>query len=188
MKAEIKISLNENLFDAARAGSCEAVKSCLSRANCDPLGRDSEGYSALMYAARLGHEDCVRLLLPHSDPLTRDAYGWSALMLAACNGHKECVKFLLSHSDASAVTKGGSTALMLAARYGYEDCVTLLLPVSDPLALKKNGQSASQIAGLNGEAALEELINVYALSLKEAELLTDVISQVPPRRASAKRM
>lgn len=74
--------------------------------------------SALMHAARNGHEDCVKLLLPRSDPLARDSDGCSALMWAARLGHRNCVSLLLPLSDPWAQTPQGN-ARHLAAMGGY---------------------------------------------------------------------
>lgn len=80
----------------------------------------------LQAAARHGHAECVRLLIPISDPQANDS---RALLLAAGNGHAECVRLLIPVSDP---TVDHSWALRLAAENGHEECVRLLLPMSKP--------------------------------------------------------
>jgi hypothetical protein len=82
---------------------------------------------ALLLAARMGHPDCVELLIPVSDPKADNS---SALRVAAENGHLACVELLLPVSDPKANNR--SSALRVAAENGHLACVELLLPVSEP--------------------------------------------------------
>ncbi|EFO65096.1 Protein 21.1 [Giardia lamblia P15] len=56
---------------------------------------DLHGRTALMYAARAGHKDCVRELRFFC-PLARDCDGMNALMHAAQRGNADCVEVLLT--------------------------------------------------------------------------------------------
>lgn len=56
---------------------------------------DLHGRTALMYAARAGHKDCVRKLRFFC-PLARDCDGMNALMHAAQRGNADCVEALLT--------------------------------------------------------------------------------------------
>ena len=110
------------LIEAARAGDLEAIKAAIARGE-DPKANDSV---ALSWAARGGHLECLRLLLPVSDPKARDSL---ALSLAVDGGHLECLRLLLPVSDPKA---RDSIAMSLAADGGHLECLRLLLPVSDP--------------------------------------------------------
>lgn len=96
---------NQNkLVEAARSGYAKKVKYCLSQKGCDALAKGLDGRTALMWAARSGHEDCVTLLVPVSDPLAQDDNGRSALMLAALHEQEECVRMLIPCSDPMVLT------------------------------------------------------------------------------------
>ncbi|EFO61158.1 Kinase, NEK [Giardia lamblia P15] len=140
------------LMCAAFAGNVEMARKNLS----DKDKKNDDGETALMLAAKAGHEDIVELLDPtdrggvtalmwaadrgdvetvrHLIPLQkrrRTTYGWNmrektALMIAAARGHAEIVRLLVEH-------EGGMedfldwTALMYAAQNGHPECVELLL-------------------------------------------------------------
>jgi len=82
----------------------------------------------LRWAARYGHIDIVKLLIPISDP---KAISNEALRSAAINGHTKIVKLLIPVSDPKAIN---SEALRIAAESGYTEIVKLLIPVSNPKA------------------------------------------------------
>ena len=62
---------------------------------------NKKGSIALMFAAREGHVECVRLFLQHSHDAqldVADSKGWWALALAAWGGQIDCLSVLLEHS------------------------------------------------------------------------------------------
>jgi hypothetical protein len=67
--------------------------------SCDDVGSDvsRNGYTALMFAARNGHRECLRwLLAAHADKIDQqDGDGYSALVWAAQGGQEECIRLLL---------------------------------------------------------------------------------------------
>ena len=115
--------VDQELVDAAQAGAAAQVSALLAE-GADPMRESS---SALRWAAKNGHGECVRLLLPMSDPT---AEGSDALRLAAANGHAECVRLLLPFSDPKS---DESWALRWAAHNGHVECVRLLLGACGPL-------------------------------------------------------
>ena len=95
----------------------------------DPNGKDKEGWTPLMEAARSGsnYQSLVRLLLDRgadvnarcSCPGVLDG-GWTPLMLATWNRNEEVVDILLSKgADVSQRNNRGETPLVLAA-YRYD--------------------------------------------------------------------
>ncbi|MDD4081769.1 MAG: ankyrin repeat domain-containing protein [Sphaerochaetaceae bacterium] len=84
-----------------------------------------EGNWPLRWAAKNGHLEIVKLLLPLSDV---KAFASEALRLAAVNGHLEIVKLLLPISDPKVYN---SEALRYAAENGHLEIVKLLIPVSE---------------------------------------------------------
>jgi hypothetical protein len=164
------MSSEERLIEAAKKGDVDA----LARA----LNDGANAGAALLGAAKNGHAECVKLLLPLSDPREFDSL---ALVRAASRGHVECVKILIPVSDPKAK---GSWALLEAAQNGHAQCVALLLPVSDP-------QGLGPCAGLGaaGEARAEGHVEVAGMieAFIEGKALSDCAQKAKknPRAKSA---
>lgn len=101
-----------------------------------------------MVAARDGHTDKVRRLIPISDPKSNDS---AALYWAAANGHAECVRLLAPVSDANS---DEASPLFKSAQRGYQECVQLLLPATDPIHYSR----ALDFAAMEGEAACVKIL------------------------------
>jgi uncharacterized protein len=83
------------LLRAARAGNADTVKSLLTSPNVDVNGVDADGNTALIEAARFGHDDVITaLLVARADVSVKNKQGKTALMLASEGGHDECVRLL----------------------------------------------------------------------------------------------
>jgi ankyrin repeat protein len=97
--------------------------------------RDRYGQTALMLAARAGHDEAVEVLLAHGADLDCAAkYHLTALMLAAINDRVEIVRMLIA-AGANADLQGsgapgfaGKTALDLAEHLGRAEIADLLNP------------------------------------------------------------
>ncbi len=95
--------------------------------------RDGQGQTALMLAARHGHDDIVEALLAAGARLDVTAkYGLDALMLATIN-HHEAIALRLVAAGAGAAHEGkgapgfaGKTALDLARERGLSALVAVL--------------------------------------------------------------
>ena len=84
-----------------------------------------DGWSALMYAAAYGYEECIEYLLGEARLTAND--GWTALMCAAKNGHSSIVRQLIDHEKGMLKSKK-YPALYYAVVSGHLGCVKLLLP------------------------------------------------------------
>jgi len=85
----------EALLRAASAGNADTVRTLLTSPNVDVNGVDDQGNTALILAARFGHNEVVRaLLLAQADRKVKNKEGKTALMLAAEGGHDETVAAL----------------------------------------------------------------------------------------------
>ena len=83
------------LLRAARLGNADTVKSLLASPNVDVNGVDADGNTALIEAARFGHDDVVAaLLIAKADVNAKNKHSKTALMLASEGGHDECVRQL----------------------------------------------------------------------------------------------
>ncbi|KAK2600180.1 hypothetical protein QQS21_005051 [Conoideocrella luteorostrata] len=110
------------------------------------------GESILHWAAKVGHEEILRLLLRFSRQKVnaRDKHGNTPLSLAATGGHYNVVELLLAQSDVDVNCRNhlGESALFQAAHAGYPAVASRLLSVKgvDPLAKDKYGTSPMEVA------------------------------------------
>lgn len=129
--------------------------------NVDERGTDGE--TALIRAAALGHADNVQTLLClGADVNAEDYMGETAIHRAARNGHAETMHTLLSwHQDLSSKTPGGWTVLMSAVSSGCLEAVRLLVAAAgvDLAAETEWGDSALSMATRSGQ---EEIANLLA--------------------------
>jgi len=83
------------LLRAASVGNADTVRTLLASPNVDVNGIDDHGNTALIQAARFGHDEVVTaLLIAKADVKTKNDEGKTALMLAAEGGHDETVRAL----------------------------------------------------------------------------------------------
>jgi ankyrin repeat protein len=130
---------------AVRAGDDAAVRDLLAGNAELAAARDERGVSAVLTAARLGHEDIVQLLLDANPPLdVHDA--------AAVGRTRALAELLDADRDAARRTAaGGETALHLAAAFGHKDAVELLLDHgADPAARDAEGRTPADLAAAQG--------------------------------------
>lgn len=83
------------LLRAARDGKVDTVKELLTTPGIDVNATDERGDTALIEAARFGHDHVARALLAAGANLkARDKEGKTPLMLAMAGGHDEVVAAL----------------------------------------------------------------------------------------------
>jgi ankyrin repeat protein len=121
--------------------------------------RDSNGRTALSWAAERGHEAVVRLLLEKgADVEAKTTFGETALPIAARGGHEAVVRLLLE-KGADVEANNGWTALHWAAGVGHEAVVRLLLEKgADVEAKTDNGGTALHEAARGGHEAIVRLL------------------------------
>jgi ankyrin repeat protein len=124
------------------------------------------GRTALMWAARNGHADIVRLLVNSgSNVNAKDKVGLTPLMLAVINGHVEVVRILLgAKANVQAKERNGSTALIFAVESQNPQIVHELLAAgADANSKSKQGQTPLMIAARKGDPELiQELLKAGA--------------------------
>jgi uncharacterized protein len=119
---------------ACEAGDVERIGALID-AGFDPNARDEHGQTALMNAAKHGHEPVVRLLIDRGADLDHHAkFGFTALMLAIVNMRVSIAEMLIAAgADVSRRGTGApgffdKDALALARDRGQDEIVRLLEP------------------------------------------------------------
>jgi len=115
----------------AYMGITEIAIDMLRPRRWDPNGRDSNGATPLIWAAKYGNCELAELLLAQGgvDPTFSDNQGLTPLTHAARSGHEGIVELLLGRVDVNPdpPDASGRTPLSHAARFGHEHVVETLL-------------------------------------------------------------
>ena len=153
------------LMVACRMRQLEAAKACLDTGLRARLGlsaadinaQSPSGCCALSFAAEVGDEGIVELLLAaQANVDLADEDGDTCLHKASENGHVSCVGLLLAAG--AAVDQGnchGNTPLMISSENGFVVCVTKLLAAgASPNQFDKGGTSTLHLACQKGHATI----------------------------------
>lgn len=143
---QVLVSLDENksvlqdkdasgntILHFATWGGATNVVDWLLSLGCDPNEPNSEGMTALQFAAAGNYHDIVEKLLSSSrqDIHTDSSSGLNALHRAALHGSTDTIRQLLSASTGSfdplAKSENGSIPLHYAAQHGHLEAVSFLL-------------------------------------------------------------
>ena len=83
------------LFNAIQKNRVPMVKSILKSRLADPRGMTRDGCTPLMFAARMGNEQMVQILLDFGcNPHARNAQGDTAADIAMKEGHEGCARLI----------------------------------------------------------------------------------------------
>jgi hypothetical protein len=117
-----------NQFDAARIGDLQQLRVALTAGNVNNV-RDSDGWTALHYAAQYGHIDCVNYAIEiGANVNTRNAYGYTPLHIASLHENANVVRVLLDTGAIVDVTNNfGRTPLCYAIDNKHVDIARLLI-------------------------------------------------------------
>jgi len=125
-----KLNLKVQSDDFVRSAERGDTKALLLffEAGIDVNARNSDGYTALMAAAKNGQLEVLNKLLEQKANVDIQGYsGLTALMLAAENNRLSIVKTLLSrNADPNLQDNNGWTALMKAVYRGNTECVVAI--------------------------------------------------------------
>ena len=121
-------AMQASLFEAARQGDFEAVRSLLMRSRDLVFSKDEEDWTALHWAASRGQRGVAELLLASgAQASARALKDRTPLHFAAFGGHSEVVELLLAHrADVNARTRNGETPLHVAGLGLHRDVMDLL--------------------------------------------------------------
>ncbi|XP_077966277.1 ankyrin repeat and SAM domain-containing protein 3-like isoform X1 [Styela clava] len=118
-----------DLHTSASIGETELVQDILDRKQVKVNGLNRGGWSPLMYAAYMGHQETINLLVETgADINQRTPQGSTSLILAAMCGYDAVMPFLLQNgADLEAKDNRGWTALFHAASSGHQQTTEFLI-------------------------------------------------------------
>ena len=138
----------------------EAVRFIIAGADVDI--ENTDGKTALIWAARIGHTKIVKLLIDAGgDVRTKDHHGLTALMAASFRGSIEIVKLLIKIGGGVNIKDNDdSTALIWAIRGDHIEIVKLLIDAGADVNIQDNyGETALTFAKDLGNTEIVELIS-----------------------------
>jgi type II secretory pathway predicted ATPase ExeA len=149
----------QSLLRNVEEGNGRIVELLLT-AGVSPNAADSQGWTALMLAARDNHPSVVRTLLTRRAVVNaKNKMGETALMMAAIHNRPSVVRTLLYYgADINAKNNQGWTALTYAAWKGNRATVETLLDNGANAKLQdKDGRTALTYAIRQGETVAEQV-------------------------------
>jgi ankyrin repeat protein len=162
-----KEQLNNQLFEAARAGDAALVASLLDK-GADVNAKFRYGATALFKAAERGHANVVKLLLERgADATIQDTYyGATAMTWALDKGHAEVVKLLLDK-----VPNAANDVLLTGTREGNADLVRAALAKT----ITPANLTAALIIASDGEPKTQIIELLKVAGAKPAMVLPDPV-------------
>ncbi len=152
----------EQLRQSALDGNLEKVKEMIN-GGVNVNSPDSEGHTALMFAAFNGHSDIVLLLLESEAAIDRrDLVGRTALLYGSTGPFPETVKILLDKGAKPNIIDSEEhfSPLMHAAAEGNLDVVKVLIEYgADPGLKDVDGDNAETFARQNGHREVADYIS-----------------------------
>src|SRR5262245_30299076 len=170
---------------AAIGGDVESVRQELAR-GADPNSFADHGFTPLMWAARFGQVEAMRVLVDSGaslDATDRGPNGWTAIMHAVHKGQTKAALALLDWgANPNAATPSGLTPLMQAAAEHDLDVVRALLDRgADPRAETLDGVNVLTYAVNGGNTAIAKAVLERAPDLQWEDNLESFMALVPAR-------
>ncbi|KAK2870397.1 hypothetical protein Q8A67_024789 [Cirrhinus molitorella] len=124
---ELNVPLD--LHTACSIGQYDVVAECIRRGDVDLNGKNIGGWTPLMYAAYIGHDNIANLLLETGVSVNATtSKGLTPLMLAASCGNESIAYFLLQQgAQLECKDVRGWTALLHSTATGHQQMVKFLL-------------------------------------------------------------
>lgn len=128
--SEVRIKMKD-IFECSAQGDLEQIISLIRNKN-NVNEANSEGHTALMYAAANGNAPIVSALIQAGATIDQAiSYEFTALMYAVKHGHKACVEALIqAGADVTAEDNDGHTASAYATQQQHQDIIDVLSPTA----------------------------------------------------------
>jgi ankyrin repeat protein len=149
----------EDIFDIARKGTVEEVKTAMKQ-NPDIINSvNNEGYSPLTLASYRGNVAVAKFLIKNVKEIDGNSSMGTPLMAATVKGNKEIVQVLLeNNANPNLTDANGTTALIYATIFKQYEIVEMLIKASATIDLKDiRGNSAVDYARISKDEKLTEL-------------------------------
>ena len=186
------VAADPPLTDAARRGDVDVVRSLL-RGGADVNASESDGMTALHWAADAGHVEIAEILMYAGANLeaTTRLGDYTPLHLAARQGHGLLLEALLEGgaSPNAVTTSGGSTALHFAAGSGSAEAVTALLRHGAHVNARESsrGQTPLMFAAAKGRTDAIRALLAHGADPALASLVVDLPQRYAEDRAAGQR-
>ncbi|XP_077358353.1 ankyrin repeat and SAM domain-containing protein 3 [Festucalex cinctus] len=165
MSAE-ELDVPLDLHTACSIGQYDVVAECIKRREVDLNGKNVGGWTPLMYASYIGHDNIANLLLEAGVNVNATtAKGQTPLMLTASCGNESIAYFLL-HQGAELEVKDcrGWTALFHCTSTGHQQMVKFLLDNNADANVREPGSGFTPL--MEAAASGHEIIVQYLLDHK----------------------
>nr|XP_057917180.1 ankyrin repeat and SAM domain-containing protein 3 isoform X2 [Doryrhamphus excisus] len=161
---ELNVPLD--LHTACSIGQYDVVTECIKRREVDLDGRNVGGWTPLMYASYIGHDNIANLLLEVGVNVNATtATGQTPLMLAASCGNESIAYFLLQQgAELELKDCRGWTALFHCTSTGHQQMVKFLLDNNADANVREPGSGFTPL--MEAAASGHEIIVQYLLDHK----------------------
>ncbi|XP_042363511.1 ankyrin repeat and SAM domain-containing protein 3 isoform X2 [Plectropomus leopardus] len=155
-----------DLHTACSIGQYDVVAECIKKREVDLNGKNIGGWTPLMYAAYIGHDNIANLLLEAGVNVNATtAKGLTPLMLAASCGNESIAYFLLQQgAELEVKDSRGWTALFHCTSTGHQQMVRFLLDNNADASVKEPGSGFTPL--MEAAASGHEIIVQYLLDHK----------------------
>ncbi|XP_042253146.1 ankyrin repeat and SAM domain-containing protein 3 [Thunnus maccoyii] len=155
-----------DLHTACSIGQYDVVAECIKKREVDLNGKNIGGWTPLMYASYIGHDNIANLLLEAGVNVNATtAKGLTPLMLAASCGNESIAYFLLQQgAELELKDSRGWTALFHCTSTGHQQMVKFLLDNNADANVKEPGSGFTPL--MEAAASGHEIIVQYLLDHK----------------------
>ncbi|XP_074519487.1 ankyrin repeat and SAM domain-containing protein 3 [Halichoeres trimaculatus] len=155
-----------DLHTACSIGQYDVVAECIRKREVDLNGKNIGGWTPLMYASYIGHDNIANLLLEAGVNVNAcTAKGLTPLMLAASCGNESIAYFLLQQgAELELKDSRGWTALFHCTSTGHQQMVKFLLDNNANANIKEPGSGFTPL--MEAAASGHEIIVQYLLDHK----------------------
>ncbi|XP_045930916.1 ankyrin repeat and SAM domain-containing protein 3 isoform X2 [Micropterus dolomieu] len=155
-----------DLHTACSIGQYDVVAECIRKREVDLDGKNIGGWTPLMYASYIGHDNIANLLLEAGVNVNATtAKGLTPLMLAASCGNESIAYFLLQQgAELELKDSRGWTALFHCTSTGHQQMVKFLLDNNADANVKEPGSGFTPL--MEATASGHEIIVQFLLDHK----------------------